>query len=128
MTSRDLGAIVNGGHHDTTNVVLLRPAAEPRDTELAALTEQVRALTETVTELAERQARVEERLPPVALPENWVSVKVASKLCSYSQPTLYRFCRLGLIDSRPIGGRVAIDSSTLARRLAEHLAKRKKKK
>jgi hypothetical protein len=103
-----------------------RLADEPRDAELVALREQMRALGEMMATLAERQARVEERLPSVALPDNWVSIKEASKLCAYSGPSLYRLCRLGVIDSRTIGGRVAIDSNTLASRLAERLAKRKK--
>jgi hypothetical protein len=108
------------------NVVALPIPAGVEPDRIAALTEQVRVLTETVTTLTKRQARVEERLPPDALPDSWIGVKAASKRCAYSEPSLYRLCRLGLIDSRTVGGRVAIDSGTLAQRLTEHLAKRKK--
>jgi len=106
---------------------MMVPLREP-DTELTLgeLAEQVRVLTAALATLAERQASVEGRLPPVALPDNWISVKAASAISNYSEPALYRFCRLGIVDSRPVGGRVAIDSGTLARRLAEHLARRKK--
>jgi len=94
--------------------------AEPTDHELLMRT------LDTIAALDTRLGRVEDRLPPFALPDNWITIKAASKLCNYSTPALYRFCHLGLIDSRTVGGRVAVDSNTLARRLAAHLAKRKK--
>ena len=116
-----------------TNVIALPVPAGAEPDKVAALEAQIGALTGIVGELVrEREASnarfvaIEARLPPIALPDNWISVKEASAISNYSAPALYRFCRLGLIDSRPMGGRVAIDSSTLARRLAEHFAKRKK--
>ena len=73
-----------------------------------------------LAKLEERVAILEARLPPpaLALPANWITVKEASATARYSEQSIYRFCRLGLIDSMPVGGRVAVNRDTLAARLA----------
>jgi len=82
------------------------------------------ALLMNVIEIA---GRVDASLP-ITLPSNWRPVKDVAAVAHYADPTLYRLCREGALDSVKLGGRVAVDVGTLADRLGDHLAQRKKRK
>jgi hypothetical protein len=71
-----------------------------------------------IAALEERVAQLEAHLPKrkIALPDNYVCVKDAAYICGVSLQTIYRWCRLGFIESAPIGGRVAVDRNNLKMR------------
>lgn len=81
-------------------------------------------LLPTVIQLAERV----DATTPIIMPPHWRSIKEAAIAAHYSKPAMYRFHHGGVIDSQELGGKIAVDVSTLAARIAEHLAKRKKRK
>ena len=71
-----------------------------------------------IAALEARVAQLEACLPKrkIALPDNYVCVKDAAYICGVSLQTIYRSCRLGFVDSAPIGGRVAVDRNSLKMR------------
>jgi hypothetical protein len=66
-------------------------------------------LLANVIELA---GRVDASLP-IVLSDDWINVKEAAARTGYSKESMYRFVRLGFVDTARVKGGVAIDSRTL---------------
>jgi hypothetical protein len=66
--------------------------------------------------------RVDANLP-IKLSKDWISVKEAAARTGYSKESMYRFVRLGFVDTTgEVKGGIAIDSRTLKGCLEAHRA------